>query len=1063
VIEQLGGRYAIEREVGRGGMATVYLARDLKHERPVAIKVLRPELAAMLGAERFLREIRITAVLQHPHILALIDSGAERDVVYYVMPYIEGENLRGRLLRERQLPLGDALRITRAVASALEFAHRHGIVHRDIKPENILLHQGEPLVADFGIARAVGGEITSDRLTEAGIALGTPAYMSPEQCTGDALLDGRSDEYSLACVLYEMLAGDPPYIGPTAQAILAKQLTQSPPRLGAARAVPPAVDTAVSRALAKSPPDRFATVGQFAAALGEPTSAARRWPTRAAVTAGVGLAVITLAVVEWRTRTRAPPARVTATVVTPRRAIAVLGFQNLSGRSAEAWLSTALSEMLTTELAAGDQLRTIPGEDVAQMKISLALPDADGYGKETLGRIRQSLGADAVVLGSYVPLGGGQVRLDVRLQDALAGETLTAISEKGSEGHIDDLVGRAGTALRRRLGIGELDPAGSAAVRAALPTSPDAARWYAEGLAKLRVFDGPAAQGLLARAVAREPGYAPAHAALAATWAALGYDRSARDEAKRAVELSAALPTEQRLWAEGRYAEATRAWPSAIESYRTLWTFFPDNADYGLRLAAAQTMGGKGGDALVTVAALRQLPGPAGTDPRIDIAEAQAAYALGDMRRAKVAADSAIAKGEALDARLLLAGARTIAGNALTDLGAPQQARASYEEARRLYIAAGDRAGAGRILNNMGIALFNQGDFAGARRSYEQALSVFRGVGNQFAIGAVLNNLGNATERQGDLAPAARLLQEALSVRREIGDRHGVAESSLNIGTLLHRQGALAAARRHFEEADSIGRELGDRSQVAIARHDLAGVLADQGDLAGAKRTYEEVLTMRRERGDQSGVAYTLDDLADVLSEQGDLGVARARLEEAVRVRSALGESGNLARSEMGLASLMIDEGRPRDAEVPARRAVLEFQRERAASAEAEAWAVVARSLLEQGLADSAAAAIAPASTLVARSGDRSVRWTVGTVSARVLATRGRIADATRLLDAIRAEAGASGFIGYRLEASLALGEASLHGRDTAAARTSLAAVDREATARGFGLIARKARGLLPR
>ena len=262
----LADHYMIERELGAGGMATVYLARDLKHDRPVAVKVLRPELAAVLGAERFLREIRLTAQLQHPHILTLIDSGEADGFLYYVMPYVEGESLHQRLAREGQLPLDEALRITRAIASALDFAHGHGVIHRDIKPENIMLHEGEPMVADFGIALAVS-TAGQERLTETGISLGTPAYMSPEQTTGEAKLDGRSDQYSLACVLYEMLAGEPPYTGPTAQAIIAKRLTEPIPHLGTVRRVSPAVEAAVTKGLAKTPADRFATAGAFVAAL----------------------------------------------------------------------------------------------------------------------------------------------------------------------------------------------------------------------------------------------------------------------------------------------------------------------------------------------------------------------------------------------------------------------------------------------------------------------------------------------------------------------------------------------------------------------------------------------------------------------------------------------------------------------------------------------------------------------------------------------------------------------------------------------------------------------------
>ena len=265
--QALADRYRIERELGAGGMATVYLAHDIKHDRDVALKVLRPELAAVLGAQRFLAEIKITARLDHPHILTLIDSGESDGFLWYVLPYVHGESLRNRLNREQQLPLEDALAITRQVAGALDHAHHQGVIHRDIKPENILFHEGEAMLADFGIALAVK-EAAGNRLTETGLSLGTPQYMSPEQATGDRRLDARSDVYSLGAVLYEMLAGEPPVSGPTVQAVIAKLMTERPTRLRVVRdTVPEGVETAVAKALAKTPADRFQSVAEFAGAL----------------------------------------------------------------------------------------------------------------------------------------------------------------------------------------------------------------------------------------------------------------------------------------------------------------------------------------------------------------------------------------------------------------------------------------------------------------------------------------------------------------------------------------------------------------------------------------------------------------------------------------------------------------------------------------------------------------------------------------------------------------------------------------------------------------------------
>src|SRR3954462_10582382 len=288
----LADRYRIEGKLGQGGMATVYLAQDLRHHRQVAIKLMRPELSAVIGAERFLSEIRTTANLQHPHILPLFDSGEVDGVLYYAMPFVVGESLRDRLSREKQLPIGDAVRIATEVASALDYAHRHGVIHRDIKPENILLHDGSAIVADFGIALAVT-QAGGSRMTQTGLSLGTPFYMSPEQAMGERTITARSDIYSLGAVLYEMLIGEPPFTGPTVQAIVARTMSENPrPLTAQRRAVSPHVEAVVLQALEKLPADRFSTAGEFAAALsagGSATPAERTrskpWTRTAQVTA----------------------------------------------------------------------------------------------------------------------------------------------------------------------------------------------------------------------------------------------------------------------------------------------------------------------------------------------------------------------------------------------------------------------------------------------------------------------------------------------------------------------------------------------------------------------------------------------------------------------------------------------------------------------------------------------------------------------------------------------------------------------------------------------------------
>ena len=422
--EALADRYAVERELGRGGMATVFLAEDRKHRRSVAIKVLHAELAAALGAERFLREIEIAARLQHPHILPLYDSGSAAGLLYYVMPYVEGESLRDRVNREKQLSLEDALRIATEVAAALAYAHSRGVVHRDIKPENIMLSGGTAVVADFGIARAVSAAGEGQQLTQTGTIIGTPAYMSPEQSTASSEIDGRSDEYSLACVVYETLVGEPPFTGPTAQAIIARHSMDlvSPPSI-VRSTIPDAVEGAILRALSKVPADRYPTTALFAEALNTPsaaTGAYRRATLKRVVRRPRGgvwrvapVAVLLAALGGYVALRWARAGRGTTVGGLDPRHVAVLYFADQSNAHALGYLADGLTEALI------DALRPVP---------TLIVVSKNGVGSyrgstAPLDSIARALGVGTIVQGG-VDEAGGRYRVSVNLIDGASGADL---------------------------------------------------------------------------------------------------------------------------------------------------------------------------------------------------------------------------------------------------------------------------------------------------------------------------------------------------------------------------------------------------------------------------------------------------------------------------------------------------------------------------------------------------------------------------------------------------------------------------------------------------------------
>jgi DNA-binding winged helix-turn-helix (wHTH) protein/tetratricopeptide (TPR) repeat protein len=755
--------------------------------------------------------------------------------------------------------------------------------------------------------------------------------------------------------------------------------------------------------------------------------------------------------------------------VSIRRSVAVLGFRNVTQRSDAAWLSTAFSEMIATELAAGGSLRTVPGEMVGRVRTDLALGDVDSFERGTLTRIRQNLGADFMVLGSYVVLGDGherKVRLDVRIQNAVTGETLLTLSETGTEADLLELVSRTGTRLRAGFGIGTVSGDVTAAMRASQPSSTVAARHYAEGLTRLRRWDAAEARDLLVKAIAAEPEYAPAHAALSSAWHLLGNRDEGIAESRRAMELSAGLSREERLVIEGGYREAVGQREQSLEIYRTLVGFFPDNVEYGLSLAGRQVSANKWEDALTTLNKLRALPPPASGDPRIDLAEAQAARLSSDLDRAQKAGARAVDKAAAQGARLLLAQAKLEQSSLSRHRGESARAMALLEEASDLFDAIGNRRGAIAVRQTRAVLLWSAGDFAGSEKMYVQVADGFREMGNISSQAYALNNLAAMHTSQGHLVEAATLRERTLRITREGSDKGQLASDLSSMGHLQFLLGEPAAATRAFEEALRLSREVGRGTVAATVLQGLAEFRAAQASPAEAKKFAEQALAAHRAAASMSSPAVIVSALtavASALLADGDLGGAKRVLEEAAAIPLRPGptiDRAIAAANALVRADVAFEEGRVQDSLTDARRAVELFRAHRLADEEAFAETAVSRALLAAEKPHEALQAVGRSLAHAEVSDNRLLRLSVAIASTRVRAATqapAAIGDASKRLETVRLEAARYGFATLGLEARLALGEIELHSGSVSAGRAHLSALEREARAGGFGLIARKA------
>jgi tetratricopeptide (TPR) repeat protein len=744
-----------------------------------------------------------------------------------------------------------------------------------------------------------------------------------------------------------------------------------------------------------------------------------------------------------------------------RKSVAVLGFHNVSGRVDDTWLATAFSEMLSTELAGGEKLRLVSGEDVANLRLSSPWSQTDTLGQETSARIGTALNSDLLVLGSFASIGKfdrRQVRLDVRLQDAKTGEILTEIAEIGGTQDLFHLVSRVGDKLRDKLGVPALEDPDEAGVLASLPLNREASRFYARGLAKLREFDALAAKDLLQQACIADPKFSLAHLMLARAWSQLGYEQKRKEEARKALDLSTDLPRAQRMLVEGDYYESLANHEKAASTYHALFELFPDSVEYGLQLTAAQTAAGHGSQALETLHQLRSLPLPSSADPRIDLAEAKIVASKVD---ALALIRKALAKLSSQGQKLVYAQARRDECITLIYSDHPELGPASCKEAYNIFLSAGNRLGAADSLRLTGDGLGAEGRMEEAIATYQRALKVLEGMGEHEKTGAILNNMAVNFANQGKLDRAEQFYREAKSHFEQAGDQQNAGTALGNIADIFYLRGDLPGAAKLYEQGLQVLATF-DPSNPGYLLYRLADLELAQGRVQEAHGRAEKALAaFRPEDGGYQYATGAMIVLGEVLEAEGDLTGAHQQYEQTLVMRQKTGEMGLVEESQVELADLALQEGRPEQAEPLLRGAIAEFEKQKGDPDASSAYTLLSRALLMQSKLGDARKAAERATALSLTSSDPALKLPAAIQSARVELASASPSTASSSVSAARhvlrsalATARRLGYYNLECEARLAVGELELK-TDPVSGRSQLNALATETRSHGLELLAR--------
>jgi eukaryotic-like serine/threonine-protein kinase len=748
-----------------------------------------------------------------------------------------------------------------------------------------------------------------------------------------------------------------------------------------------------------------------------------------------------------------------------RPAIAILGFQNLSGDRKADWIGTALTEMVGTDLAAGGELRTTPSMDVTRVRREFNLPGGGAtLDRGMLRALHKNLSADYVATGAYLLLGQGgdaQLRVDVKLLDTGNGTTVAAFSETGNRSELFDLVRSLGVGLREQLGAAALTPSEESEVRATIPLSLTAARAYAEGLRALSAGDPVAARAALQQAVSIEPNFPLAYVGLTQAWMDLGDEVNARTAAHKALDNSAGLARPQRLLIDGLYREAGHEWDQAVEDYRALFTFFPDDLQYGLLLARAQVKTDEPKDALATVASLRKLSPPAGDDPRVDIAEADAADTVGNNQRAASAAARAAATAQERGATLLEALALSHLGRSENLLGHYKDALEHLNQARKLYEkVGGDILGLGITLERIGNVYFAQGDYGTAIQIYGEANDTFARIGNRYWQGAALNNIGGIYYQRNQLDEAQHYYELALPMFRDIHRDLTACYVLTNLGVINGDQGDMKGAIRYYEEAIAIRRAAGAEEKSADTLYNLSNAYVAIGEFQKALQALQEAMTLYKKNDDQPDESNVLAAFADIDVQEDRLPAAQQRYEQALAIREAKGMHKETAENKRDLAELALLTGDAPQAVKLAQAAVDEYQREKAGTDEARSRTVLGLALLGEGRNADAEVQFKAVKVLYPSIQSGYARFNLDILMARLTASLGDPTSAEKMLRQTITQTSRLGLLTLAYWARLRLAEIQAHSGMNATLRASVSRLAVDANKTGYLLVAHKAETL---